>query len=135
MMKATIAFAILLIPGLLSASGQTGQVQMSGAKYAVYTNASTQTNPIAKAEAFEAYLQTYPSSGVKLDVLHQLMISYSQAQINDKALGTADRILQVKSDDLRAITFEVILRKQAADASTDPAVSNQASIRPPTMRL
>jgi tetratricopeptide (TPR) repeat protein len=98
-----------------------GQVQMPAAEYASYNACASATTPAAKAPACEAYLTAYPQSAVKADVLQQLMIAYSQIPANDKALDAADRLLQVDPNNLRGITFEVILRKQAADMSTDPA--------------
>ena len=103
------------------AAADAGQVQMSAPEYAAYNNAVGQTTPAAKASAFEAYLTSYPQSAVKASVLQQLMIAYSQVPAADKALDAADRLLQVDPNNLRGLTFEVILRKQAADAATDPA--------------
>ena len=98
-----------------------GQVQMPAAEYSAYNACASATSAAAKAPACESYLTAYPQSAVKADVLQQLMIAYSQIPANDKALDAADRLLQVDPNNLRALTFEVILRKQAADAATDPA--------------
>jgi len=97
-----------------------GQVQMPAAEYASYNACASATTAAAKAPACEAYLTAYPQSAVKADVLQQLMIAYSQFAA-DKALDAADRLLKVDPSNLRGLTFEVILRKQAADAATDPA--------------
>ena len=98
-----------------------GQVQMPAAEYSAYNACASATSAAAKAPACESYLTAYPQSAVKADVLQQLMIAYSQIPSNDKALDAADRLLQVDPNNLRALTFEVILRKQAADLATDPA--------------
>lgn len=98
-----------------------GQVQMPAAEYASYNGCASATTAAAKAPACESYLTAYPQSAVKADVLQQLMIAYSQIPAADKALDAADRLLQVDPNNLRGLAFEVILRKQAADAATDPA--------------
>ena len=108
------------------AAADAGQVQMPAAEYASYNTCASATTPAAKAPACEAYLTAYPQSSVKADVLQQLMIAYSQIPSNDKALDAADRLLQVDPNSLRGLTFEVILRKQAADAQTDPAAKQAA---------
>lgn len=112
--------------GQAAPAADAGQVQMSAAEYASYTNATSQTTPATKASAFEAYLTAYPQSAVKADVLQQLMIAYSQVPAPDKAIDAADRLLQVDPNNLRGLTFEVYLRKQAADALTDPAAKQAA---------
>jgi len=104
----------------IASAQDSGQVQMPAAEYASYNACASATTAAAKAPACEAYLTAYPQSAVKADVLQQLMIAYSQFAA-DKALDAADRLLQVDPNNLRGLTFEVILRKQAADASTDPA--------------
>jgi len=126
MKKAVIAsflMAMSFSPSVTSiAFGQdSGQVQMPAAEYASYNACASATTAAAKAPACEAYLTAYPQSAVKADVLQQLMIAYSQIPAPDKALDAADRLLKVDPNNLRGLTFEVILRKQAADMSTDPA--------------
>lgn len=97
-----------------------GQVQMSAEEYAAYNNATTQTTPVAKAAAFEAYLKAYPQSAVKTDVLQQLVYNYNAAGDPVKTLDASDRLLQVDPTNFRAYVFEVNLRGTAAGALTDP---------------
>jgi hypothetical protein len=104
----------------IASAQDSGQVQMPAAEYASYNACASATTAAAKAPACEAYLTAYPQSAVKADVLQQLMIAYSQFA-PDKALDAADRLLKVDPNNLRGLTFEVILRKQAADTATDPA--------------
>jgi tetratricopeptide (TPR) repeat protein len=103
-----------------------GQVQMPAAEFASYNGCASATTPAAKAPACEAYLTAFPQSAVKGDVLQQLMIAYSQIPAPDKALDAADRLLQVDPNNLRGLTFEVFLRKQNADAVSDPAAKQAA---------
>ena len=49
------------------------------AEYNAYVNAIQQTNPAQKAQALEAFLQTYPNTVMKEDALEQLMVAYQQA--------------------------------------------------------
>ncbi|MEO8737558.1 MAG: hypothetical protein ABI380_13585 [Edaphobacter sp.] len=108
------------------ASAQSsGGVQMTPAEYKAYNDAISQTTPQAKAAALETYLTAYPQSAVKADTLQLLMITYSSFD-PAKTLSTADRLLQVQPDNLRALTFEVYFRKQDADKATDPAAKQSA---------
>ena len=108
-----------------NAQSSSGGVQMSPAEYAAYNNAITQTTPQTKAPALEAYLTAYPQSAVKAATLEQLMLAYS-AFDPQKTIDTADRLLQVDPNNLRALTFEVYFRSQAADKATDPAAKQTA---------
>ncbi len=103
-----------------------GQVQMAQAEYNDYTAAINQSTPQTKAPALEAYLQKYPQSSVKSDVLQQLMVAYSSFDPT-KTLDAADRLLQVDPNNLRAITLEVYFRKASADQLTD-ATAKQAAL-------
>ena len=107
-----------------TASG-SGQVQMPQAEYNAYTAAVNQTTPQTKAPALEAYLQQYPQSSVKTDVLQQLMVAYSSFD-PVKTLDAADRLLQVDPSNLRAITLEVYFRKASADQLTDASAKQAA---------
>lgn len=108
-------------------SAGSGQgVQMSQEEYNAYNNANTQTTPAAKAAAFEAYLKAYPKSAVKADVLNQLLVLYYQLNDKANALNTADNILAIEPNNLRALFAEVFLRRQDADALTDPSAKQAA---------
>jgi len=114
--------------GAAAPAGQTGaaapaggQVQMDPAEFAVYDNAiNKQTTPQTQAPALEDYLQKYPKSAVKADVLQRIMIDYSQFD-HAKAIDAADKVLQLDPNNLQAYTIEVAYRRQAAEALTDPA--------------
>src|ERR1700735_436857 len=109
------------------AAGQAGaQVQMSADEYKAYNDADPAPTPAAKAAGFEAYLKAYPNSAVKQDVLQKLMFAYSGTNDPVKTLDAADRLLQVDPSNLPALTFEAFLRRQAADALTDPAAKTAA---------
>ncbi|QHN02954.1 hypothetical protein FTO74_05905 [Granulicella sp. WH15] len=109
-----------------AAAPAAGQVQMPPAEFAVYDNAvNKQTTPQTQAPAIEDYLKQFPQSAVKADVLQRLMVAYV-AFDHAKAIDAADRLLQVDPGNLRALTFEVFLRREASDALTDPAAKQSA---------
>jgi hypothetical protein len=135
MKKAVSSFlavtALVAAPGVLpnfasafaqaAAAPAAGQVQMDPAEYAVYDAAvNKQTTPQTQAPALEAYLQQYPKSAVKADVLERLMIDYSQFD-PAKAITAADNVLQLNPNDIQALTVETVFRAQTAAALTDPA--------------
>jgi hypothetical protein len=97
--------------------------QMAAPEYAVYNNAMTQTDPKAKAAAFEQYLTQFPQTAVKESVLETLLALYGNPPINDatKTLDTADRLLQVDPNNLKGLVIETAVRKGQADSLTDAA--------------
>ena len=103
-----------------NAQASSGGIQMSPAEYKAYNNAISQTTPQTKAPALEEYLQAYPHSAVLADTLQLLMLTYSSFD-PAKTLSTADRLLAVDPENLRALTFEVYFRMQDADKETAPA--------------
>jgi hypothetical protein len=122
----------LLLPGMVSnlgiacaqaapAATGTGQVQMDPKEYEAYDNAvNKQTTPATQAPALEAYLTAFPNSAVKADVLQRLMIDYTTLD-PAKAITTADKILQLDPNNIRAAYVEVTMRGAQAAQQTDPA--------------
>lgn len=127
--------SVALVPGIgvaqtqvnlgSNAQATSAGIQMSPAEYKAYNDAISQTTPQTKAPALEAYLTAYPQSAVKADTLQTLMLAYSSFD-PAKTVSTADRLLQVDPNNLRALTFEVYFRRQAADQQTDPAAKQTA---------
>jgi hypothetical protein len=122
------AIASLLSVAALSLCVTTAVAQNPGqvtikdqAEYNAFTNAESQTTPAMKASAIEGFLQTYPNSVVKDDLLGQLMTAYTQVPDIPKAVDAADRLLKDDPNNLRALTIEVYLKKAQADQTTDPA--------------
>jgi hypothetical protein len=132
MMKSVVLASLLAFAGAAPltstafAQAAGGQIQMSPEEYAAYNNANTQTTPAAKATAFEAYLKAYPNSAVKVDVLNQILFADSQTGDAAATLSAADRLLALDPNNLRALTFEVYYRRDAADKLTDPAAKAAA---------
>ncbi len=75
------------------------------AEYNAYVNAIQQTSPQAKAQGLEAFVQTYPNSVMKEDALEQLMVAYQQAGDAQKTIDTANRVLQVNPNNIRALAL------------------------------
>src|ERR1700691_5440594 len=92
------------------------------AEYNAYANATSQSSPAAKAQAIEAFLQQYPNSVAKVEMLGDLMDSYRQAGNVPKMLDAAKRLLQADPNNLRAmlavVYLENIQANQPATASS-----------------
>src|ERR1700733_11047533 len=89
---------------------QAGQITIKDpAEYNAYTNAVGQSTPAEKAKAIEAFLQKYPSSEVKSDMLEQLMAAYQQAGDLNNTLKTANTLLSVDPNNLRALAISVYI--------------------------
>lgn len=112
-----------LVPAVVPAIPACAQESQSGqsltikdpAEYNAYTNAIGQSTPAAKAAAIEAFLQQYPNSVVKQQMLEQLVSAYQATGDTAKTLDAAKRLLQVSPDNLRALTFVVYVEKSQAN--------------------
>src|SRR5208283_4825454 len=92
------------------------------AEYNAYVNAVQQTDPAAKAQAIEAFLQTYPNSVMKEDALVSLMGAYQQAGNAQKTVDTANRVLQANPNNIRALALlAYYYRSLAAQGGADAA--------------
>src|SRR5436309_381187 len=123
----TVRSAVAQQPVALGAGGAAQPCQMPDAEFKPYNDAITQTDPKAKAAALEAYLTAFPKSScpnVTQDTLVLLMATYSQAGDAQKTLDTADRILQLDPNNLRALYGEAVIRKSLADANADPTAKD-----------
>src|SRR5208283_2098031 len=92
------------------------------AEYNAYVNAVQQSDPAAKAAAIEAFLQTYPNTVMKEDALVSLMGAYQQAGNAQKTVDTANRVLQVNPNNIRALALlAYYYRSLAAQGGADAA--------------
>jgi hypothetical protein len=113
MMLLVFASAALVQQSVAQAAGQPAQSGQAAqkkeikdpAEYNAYVNAYQQQNPVMKAQALEAYLQTYPNSVMKEDALELMMVAYQQANDAQKALDAAARVLQVNPNNIRALAL------------------------------
>ncbi|MFT4114181.1 hypothetical protein [Silvibacterium sp.] len=95
------------------------------AEYNAYTNAMGQSAPAAKAAAIEAFLQQYPNTVVKRDMLEQLVHAYQATGDQAKTFDASKRLLQDDPTNLAALTFVVYIEK--AQAAGDQAKLDQAA--------
>jgi hypothetical protein len=89
------------------------------AEFNAYQNASTQTDPAQKCAALESFLQTYPQSVVKKAVIEQMIGCYQQTNNPDKMLSAVSRLLQIDPNNIQAIYYGVLLKKQQCSKSLD----------------
>jgi hypothetical protein len=122
-MKTTVlAIALALaaaVPGLAApapqaaASPSQAPVIKDPAEYNAYMGAIQEKDPAAKISGLEAFLAQYPNSVVKLDALETLMGAYQQAGNGAKVVDTADRLLAVSPDNVRALMVLAYSERQA----------------------
>ena len=114
---AVASCAVCLPPVALAQQGsQPGQITIKDpAEYNAYTNAIGQSTPAAKASAIESFLQQYPNSVVKAEMLEQLVGAYQATGDTAKTYDAAKRLLQVDPNNLRALIFVVYVEKQQAN--------------------
>lgn len=116
-----------------AAAGQSTQAQKpeikNPAEYNAYINAIQQQNPAQKAQALEAFLQTYPSSVMKTDALELLMVSYQQAGDAQKSLDAANRILQADPNNVRALALLAYNYRAAASQGGPQMQDNLAKAK------
>jgi len=113
MKKLLVVFVLVLaVQGFAYAGGQAPSGQPTQkkeikdpAEYNAYVNAIQQQDPNAKAQALEAFLQTYPNSVMKIDAAEQLMAAYQQAGNAQKMIDAANRILQIDPNNVRALAI------------------------------
>ncbi|HZD31558.1 MAG TPA: hypothetical protein VE779_07835 [Candidatus Angelobacter sp.] len=110
MKKSLVAFllvctlAMAVIPYAAAQAPQKPQIK-DPAEYNAYVNAVQQSDPAAKSQAIEAFLQTYPNTVMKEEALVQLMGAYQQSNNASKTIDTASRILQVNPSNIRALAL------------------------------
>ncbi len=90
------------------------------AEYNAYVGAIQQPDANGKISGLEAFLNQYPNSVMKEDALEVLMSAYQQAGNQTKMLDTAQRVLQVNPNNLRALALLVFAKRQQAEAGQSP---------------
>jgi hypothetical protein len=103
-----------------------GPVIKDPAEYNAYVGAVQQQDANAKISGLEAFLTQYPNSIVKKDALEVLMGAYQQTNNPAKTSETAERLLQVDPNNMRALallayTARVKLQGPGADVPTQVA--------------
>jgi hypothetical protein len=125
-MKKVVFASMLVAASMVSAAAPAALAQDQGsqssqltikdpAEYNAYTNAIGQSTPAAKAAAIESFLQQYPNSIVKQEMLEQLVGAYQATGDTANTYKAAKLLLQVDPNNLRALTFVVYVGKAQAD--------------------
>jgi TonB family protein len=115
MANASLLGCVPLATAQAVASSQVSQpdsLVRDTAEYGAYTNVVSLSAPAIRATAIEIFLQQYPNSAVKNDLLELLMESYLATANTRKTLATAHRLLQSDPNNPRALALE---------ASIDPS--------------
>ncbi len=94
------------------------------AEYNAYMGALNTADPSQKAIALEGFLQQFPNSVMKEDALELLMAAYQQGGNMQKVTDTAQRILQVDPNNLKALALLTFLNR--ANATTPQALAQAA---------
>lgn len=109
-MKKSPVVILLVLAALTLAAGQAATPQQQKqikdpAEYNAYVNAIQQQDPNAKAQALEAFIQTYPNSVMKVDAGEQLVAAYQQAGNAPKMIDAANKVLQADPNNVRALAI------------------------------
>jgi hypothetical protein len=105
--------------------GCAGITIKDAAEYNAYANATSQSSPQAKAEAIESFLQQYPNSVAKNEMLQDLMAAYQSAGNAPKMLDAAKRLIQADPNNLRAMLAVVYLENMQANQPANAANKQQ----------
>src|SRR5262245_9431807 len=81
------------------------------AEYNAYVGAVQQADPSAKISRLEAFLTQYPNSVMKSDALETLMAAYQQTGNAAKMADTANRLLAVDPDNVKALALMAYTEK------------------------
>jgi hypothetical protein len=106
-------------------SAAQGPVIKDPAEYNAYVSAMGQQDPNAKISGLEAFVTQYPNSVVKKDALEVLMGAYQQTQNGSKTAETADRLLQVDPNNMRALALMAYTSRVAYQNNQDASKSAQ----------
>jgi hypothetical protein len=114
--------SIVLVPApTLLAQDTGGSISIKDpTEFAAYSQATGQSDPKLMAAALESFLQTYPQSLAKQDVLTRLVGAYQQLGDADHTLSAATRLLQVDPSNMEAIVLSVAIKTQQCKKVQDP---------------
>src|SRR6478752_4925651 len=90
------------------------------AEYNAYVGAVQQSDPAAKISGLEAFLTQYPNSVMKEDALEILMGTYQQKGDAAKMGDTAQRLLQLNPNNVRALALLAYSKRIAAQGGQNP---------------
>jgi hypothetical protein len=96
------------------------------AEYNAYQMFSTQTDPKQKAAAGAAFLEKYPQSAAKKYVLDAMLDAYRSTNDSQNMLDSANKLLQIDPNNLKAILYSVLIKKQQCGEKSDAATCDDA---------
>src|SRR5215472_7535924 len=82
-------------------------------EYNAYVSAINTRDPLQRAAAIEAFLQSYPQSVAKVDALEHAMAAYEDAGKTDKVDDAARRILALEPNNVRALAVIVYIERSS----------------------
>ncbi len=97
------------------------------AEYNAYIGAFGQQDPAAKISGFEAFVTQYPNSVMKEEALEQLMGAYQATGNIPKMIETAQKVLQVNPNNLKALVLLAIAKRTTGKTPQDFAEAAQYS--------
>jgi hypothetical protein len=114
--------SIVLVPApTLRAQDTGGSISIKDpTEFAAYSQATGQSDPKLMAAALESFLQTYPQSLAKQDVLTRLVGAYQQLGDTDHILSAATRLLQMDPNNMEAILLSVSIKTSQCKKVLDP---------------
>jgi hypothetical protein len=115
------ALTVAVVPAILAQAPTQSITIKDPAEFNAYQNATTQTDPAAKAAAIESFLTQYPQSVVKNSMIGELVDAYTQVKPPDpqKIIDASQKLLQVDPNNLKAMYWIAAMKKQ--QAQTTPA--------------
>jgi tetratricopeptide (TPR) repeat protein len=122
-----LASICLVSAPTLRAQGSDQITIQNPAEFNAYQQATSQTDPSAKAQALEDFLKNYPQSVVKKNVLDDLIDTYQQLGKADEELSAASRLLQVDPTYMKAIYVSVLLKRSQCLRTGDAQVCGDAA--------
>jgi tetratricopeptide (TPR) repeat protein len=129
MNRAFVAFGITVFLTATMFGVQASQkVIKDPAEYNAYMSALNAQDPAAKAAAMEAFATQYPASVVKVDALEQAMAAYQQGSNAAGVVQTAERILQIDGNHVRALAIIAAIKRNEATQSGDMKKAQDAGV-------
>jgi tetratricopeptide (TPR) repeat protein len=95
------------------------------AEYNAYIGAFGQQDPAAKVSGFEAFVTQYPNSVMKEEAMEQLMGAYQQTGNIAKMVETAQKVVQINPNNLKALALLVVGKRITAKTPQDLADAAQ----------
>jgi hypothetical protein len=110
------ALTLAVVPAIVAQAPSQPITIKDPAEFNAYQNATTQTDPKAKAAAIESFLTQYPQSVVKDALIGDLVDAYTQINPPDpqKIIDASQKLLQVDPNNLKAMYWIAVMKKQQA---------------------